>query len=120
MAIAVEIQSIATMKQYEQQLDDLGLTPFGTGVPGVLFHWAAEQEDGRLHVVEVWESREKFEIFLGTVLGPAIARTGVTELPELTFYDIRNYLTPPGFPASVAALPTLWTDPVPVPDDDDF
>src|SRR5882757_11421277 len=78
MAIAVEITSTATIKQYEAQLADLGLIPFGTGVPGVLFHWAAEREDGLLHVVEVWESQEKFEIFLGTTLGPAIARAGVT------------------------------------------
>ena len=120
MAIAVEIQSIATLKQYEQQLSDLGLVAFGTGVPGVLFHWAGEEEDGKLHVVEVWESREKFEIFLGTVLGPVIARTGVTELPTLTFYDVHNYLTPPGYPASVSALPSIWTNPVPVPLDDDF
>lgn len=116
MAIAVEINSIATLKQYESQLADLGLTPFGTGVPGVLFHWAAEREDGRLHVVEVWESMEKFQIFLGTVLGPAIARTGVTEQPELTFYEIHNYLTPAGYPASVSALPSYWTQPVVAPE----
>jgi hypothetical protein len=116
MAIAVEIVSTATLKQYEAQLADLGLTPFSTGVPGVLFHWAAVQEDGQLHVVEVWESQEKFEIFLGTTLGPAIARTGVTDPPQLTFYEIENYLTPAGYPASVSALPPAWTAPVVIPE----
>ena len=111
MAIAVEIVADATLKQYEAQLEDLGLIPFGTGVPGVYFHWAAVQEDGRLHVVEVWESQEKFELFLGTTLGPAIARAGVTGVPQLTFYEIHNYLTPAGFPASVSALPPAWTAP---------
>jgi hypothetical protein len=119
MTIAVEIVSTATLKQYEGQLADLGLTPFGTGVPGVMFHWAAVQEDGQLHVVEVWESREKFEIFLGTTLGPAIARTGVTDIPQLTFYEIENYLTPLGYPASVSALHPAWNNPPYVEEDEE-
>lgn len=120
MAIAVEIVAAYTLKQYEEALAELGLRLLGTSAPGAYFHWAAEQEDGRLRVVEVWESRETFEIFLGNLLAPALGRIGVTALPDLTFYEVHNYLTPPGYPASVSALPSMWTNPLPVADDEDF
>jgi hypothetical protein len=118
MAIAIDIVTTMTVEQYDEQLTLMGLKPFGTDVPGVYFHWAAVRDDGKLRIVEVWESQEQFEIYFGTSIGPALAEMGFSDMPEITFYEVHNYLTPPGYPASVSALPAMWTTLAPVPVDD--
>ena len=93
MAVAVEMNfSGATMAQYDQVVEKMGLTPRGTTPPGAISHWAAETSDG-LRVVDVWESREAYDKFAAEKIGPYSAEAGITEPPEMRFYEVHNYLT---------------------------
>jgi hypothetical protein len=51
--------------------------------PGCIVHTASDY-DGRVRVVDVWESREAIEEFFQNSLGPALAKHGIeAEPPEL-------------------------------------
>ena len=65
---------------YEALTDDVG----GTAPPGCIVHTASEV-DGRVRVVDVWESHEAIDDFFQKELGPAFAKHGIeAEQPELT------------------------------------
>jgi quinol monooxygenase YgiN len=52
--------------------------------PGCIVHTASEHE-GRVRVVDVWESREAIDEFFQSTLGPAFAKFGIeADPPELT------------------------------------
>jgi hypothetical protein len=92
MAVAVEMNFRgATMEQYDQILQKMGLTPNGATPPGALFHWVAPSDDG-MRVVDVWESREAFDQFAQEKIGPYSAEVGITDPPETTFYEVHGYL----------------------------
>ena len=56
----------------------------GGTAPGLIVH-TASQVDGKVRIVEVWESRRQFDEFVQTKLGPALAKLGVEmDPPELT------------------------------------
>ena len=42
----------ATLDQYDQVLEKMGLSPGGSGPPGALFHWATKTDNG-FRVVDV-------------------------------------------------------------------
>lgn len=93
MAVAVELKFVgATLEQYDQVIEKMGLRPGGPGAPGGLFHWVTKTDDG-FRVVDVWQTREQFEQFSLEQIGPFAAAVGVTTPPEVTFYDLHNYLT---------------------------
>ena len=59
MAIARIVETRITPEEYDQMRERLGMgdaTP-----PGGLFHVAALGEDGKIRIVEVWDSREEAE-----------------------------------------------------------
>lgn len=92
MPVAIEMMfKGATLTQYDQILEKMGLTPGGSTPPGALFHWVAETDDG-MHVVDVWESREAFDRFAQEQIGPFSAEVGIEGEPEMTFYDIHSHL----------------------------
>lgn len=92
MAVAIEMNfSGATMDQYDQIRQKMGLTPNGATPPGALFHWVAPSDDG-MRVVDVWESREAYDQFAQEQIGPYSAEVGITEPPEARFYEVHNYL----------------------------
>ena len=92
MPVAIEITfKGATLDQYDQILEKMGLTPGGSTPPGALFHWVAETDDG-WHVVDVWESRDAFDRFAQEKIGPYSAEVGIESEPEMRFYDIHNHL----------------------------
>ena len=62
------------------------------GGPGGLFHWVTKTGDG-IRVVDVWESREAFDRFAQEKIGPITQEVGIPSAPELTFYEVHNYLT---------------------------
>ena len=68
----------------------MGLTG-GNIPPGAISHWTAETDDG-LRVVDVWESREKFDRFAQEQIGPFTQQAGITEPPQMTYRDVHNYL----------------------------
>lgn len=92
MPVAVE-QNFrgATIEQYDQILEKMGLRPGGPTPPGAISHWVAKTSDG-MRVVDVWESKEDFERFAQAQIGPYAQEVGIDEEPETTFYDVHNYL----------------------------
>ena len=92
MAVAIEMNfKGATLDQYDQVLELMGLTGDSPAPPGAIFHWAAETADG-LRVVDVWETREAYDRFAQEQIGPYSQQVGITEPPETTYHDVHNTL----------------------------
>ena len=54
MAVAIEMHFRgATLDQYDQVIEKMGLTPGGATPPEAISHWVAETYDG-LHILDVW------------------------------------------------------------------
>ena len=93
MAIGVQLDFTgATLDQYDQVIQKTGFTPRGRGAPGGLFHWVTKTADG-IRVTDVWETREQFDAFAQEKIGPITQELGVPGPPEITFFDVHNYLT---------------------------
>jgi hypothetical protein len=93
MAVAVEMDFRgATLDQYDQVLQKMGLTPGAAGPPGALFHWVTATDDG-IRVVDVWESIEQFQQFADEQIGPYSREVGIESAPEITTSPVHNYFT---------------------------
>lgn len=93
MAVAVEMNfKGATVDQYDQILEKMGLTPGGATPPGAISHWVAETDEG-LRVVDVWESQAAYDEFAAEQIGPYSAEVGITDPPEMRVYEVHSYLT---------------------------
>lgn len=93
MSVAVEMNfSDATLDQYDQVIELMGMTAGGQGPPGALFHWVTKTDDG-IRVVDVWESKEQYERFAQEKIGPLSMEAGFTGPPEVTYHDVHNYFT---------------------------
>ena len=92
MAVAVEMNLKATLDQYDQVREKMGLTPGGATPPGAISHWVAET-DGGLRVVDVWETQDAYDQFAEEQIRPFMAEVGVTDAPETRIYEVHNYLT---------------------------
>jgi hypothetical protein len=82
----------ATLEQYDEVIKRMGFEPNGTGAPGGLFHWVTAT-DGGIRVTDVWETAEQFQQFAETQIGPITQEIGVDGPPEITMYEVHNYLT---------------------------
>lgn len=82
----------ATLDQYDEVIGKMGFTKGGAGPPAALFHWATLTDDG-LRVIDVWESRDVFDRFAQEQIGPYSQEVGFPEPPQMTFYEVHNYLT---------------------------
>jgi hypothetical protein len=92
MAIGVTLDFHgATLEQYDQAIEKFGFKTGGPGAPGGLFHWVTPTDDG-FRVIDVWESREHFDRFVQETAIPALGEAGVPQEPEVTFYEVHNYL----------------------------
>ncbi len=70
----------SSRKAYEAVDDAVGRT----APPGCIVHTASEI-DGRVRVVDVWESQQHIDEFFQSKLGPAVEKLGVgMDPPELT------------------------------------
>ena len=93
MAVAVVLEfEGATLDQYDQVIEKMGFSPGGAGAPGGLFHWVTQTANG-IRVTDVWQDRETFEQFAQEQIGPFSAEVGITNPPEISFFDVHNYLT---------------------------
>ncbi len=93
MAVAVEMNFRgATLDQYDQVIEKMGLTPRSSGPPGAISHWVAKTDDG-IRVVDVWETKEQFERFAQEQIRPYTREVGFQEEPETRFYDVHNHFT---------------------------
>jgi hypothetical protein len=82
----------ATLEQYDEVIARMGFEPGGAGAPGGLFHWVTAT-DGGIRVTDVWETAEQFQQFAETQIGPITQEVGVDGPPEVTTYEVHNYLT---------------------------
>jgi hypothetical protein len=93
MAVGVVLEfDNATLDQYDQVIQKMGLTPGGDMPNGGLFHWVTAT-DGGIRVTDVWESREQFERFSEEQIGPYSQQVGIQDPPRVTYYDVHNYLS---------------------------
>jgi hypothetical protein len=92
VAIVMEFEG-ATLDQYDQVIERMGLTPGGEGAPHALSHWVTETDNG-IRVTDVWRSREEFEKFAEEQIGPFTREAGIEGPPEMTFHEVHSYLTP--------------------------
>jgi hypothetical protein len=82
----------ATLEQYDRVIERMHLQKGGPGPQGALFHWAT-QTNGGIRVTDVWESRELFERFAHEQIGPYSREAGITDSPDISYYELHNYLT---------------------------
>jgi hypothetical protein len=82
-----------TPDQYDELIKRLAakldLAP-GTTAPGVLFHWAAQTDDG-MRAVDVYESAEAADTLVAESIGPIAGEMGLP-LPEIQQLDVHNLL----------------------------
>jgi hypothetical protein len=84
MAVAVEMSfKRATLDQYDQVIQKMGLTPGGATPPRAISHWVAKTDDG-LRVVDVWETKGAYDQFAAEQIGPYSREVGITEAPEMS------------------------------------
>jgi hypothetical protein len=82
----------ATLDQYDQILEKMGLDPGGQTPPGAVFHWVTATDSG-IRVVDVWESKEQFDAFAEEQIGPFSQEVGITEPPRMSVHDVHNHLS---------------------------
>ncbi|RKR18967.1 hypothetical protein [Arthrobacter oryzae] len=93
MAVAVIMEfSGATLGQYDQVIEKMGLTPGGPGPAGALGHWVAATDDG-IVVTDLWQTRELYDAFAKDQIGPFTAEVGLSA-PAVKYLDAHNYFTP--------------------------
>jgi hypothetical protein len=79
-----------TWEQYEQLVQDLGLS----GPPeGVLIHVCGPTSDGGWRMVDVWESQEAFEQFANELLFPRAQARGFPQPSKRKFFEPFHVLT---------------------------
>ena len=93
MAVAVILEFDNTsLEQYDQVVQKMGFSPGGPGAKGGIFHWVTKTNGG-IRVTDVWESKEVFEQFAESQIGPLTAEVGITGPPKITYAEVHNYLT---------------------------
>lgn len=94
MAIAVETTFHGvTLTTYDDLLRRLDFHPGGDSEPGCLFHYTVPTDDG-FRGIDVWESAEAFDRFVGGRLAPVLEHLGI-DRPEVTMAEVHNYLIAP-------------------------
>jgi hypothetical protein len=91
VAIVMDFKG-ATLDQYDKVAELMHVTPGGPGPAGSMFHWVAATADG-IVVTDVWKTREEFEKFAQEQIGPFTKEAGFAGPPELTFYEVHNYMS---------------------------
>jgi hypothetical protein len=93
MAVAVIMEFENTsLEQYDQVVEKMGFSPGGAGAPGGIFHWVTKTNGG-IRVTDVWESKETFDQFAESTIGPVTAEVGIAGPPKVTYAEVYNYLT---------------------------
>jgi hypothetical protein len=91
MPVAIEMDFPgATLEQYDQVIEKMGLEPGGDTPPGAIFHWVTQTPDG-LHIIDVWETQEAFDKFAEEQIGPYTAEVGIEGPPETTVHQVHNH-----------------------------
>jgi hypothetical protein len=91
VAVIMEFEN-TSLEQYDQVVQRMGFSPGGAGAPGGLFHWVTPTNGG-IRVTDVWESKEEYEQFAESKIGPLAAEAGIPGPPQVTYAEVHNYLT---------------------------
>ncbi len=92
MAVAVQLDFRgASLEQYDEINERIGLLPGGPASPEEIFHWVTKTETG-FRVIDVWETREAFERFAQEKLNPIYEEVHIPHPPQIQFFDVYNYL----------------------------
>jgi hypothetical protein len=80
-----------TQEQYDATLEAVGWEE--NPPDGAIFHVAFFDEGG-FKVLDVWESRDKFQMFLEERLYPGIRQVGIEGEPKVTFAEAHRVFEP--------------------------
>jgi hypothetical protein len=93
MAVAIMMDFPgATLDQYDQIIEKMGLEPGGDTPEGAHFHWVTATDDG-IRVVDVWETQEQFDKFAEEQIGPYSQEVGIPAPPQTTVHQVHNHLS---------------------------
>jgi len=81
----------ATLEQYDQVAERMGVAGSHQAPEGALSHWVCATDDG-IRITDVWESREQFEKFAQEQIGPHSEAVGIPGPPQISFHDAHNYM----------------------------
>jgi hypothetical protein len=92
MAVCRIIETGATPEQYDQVRGRIGAGPENPP-PGGQLHIAARGEDGKIRVIEVWDSREQADRWSEENVRPVREQVApdVGE-PKITYYEVHNLM----------------------------
>lgn len=88
VAIARIVKTQITPDEYEQMRERLGMGD--APPPGGLFHVAAVGEDGKIHIVEVWDSREEAEAWAEKVAAARNEAGFGDSPPTIEYLDVHR------------------------------
>ena len=98
-ALILEFEGV-TLQEYYAVNDALGIdaqTGEGDWPDGMVTHSAGINEEGRLVVLEVWDTQEHQAKFMEERLGEALAKGGVNEPPSsVTWIELAAHRQPGG------------------------
>ena len=90
LAVARIIETQVTPAEYDQIVERLGVGD--TPPPGGAFHVAALGKDGKVRIVEVWDSREQAEAW-GEKVAAARDEAGFAERPpSIEYLEVHNII----------------------------
>ena len=91
MAVAVIMDfEGGTLEQYDRVIEQVTDENGGPAGDGGIYHWVAATDTG-IRVTDLWETKEQFEAFAATRIGPATVEAGVPSPPVVTFYEVHNH-----------------------------
>jgi heme-degrading monooxygenase HmoA len=82
--VTINIPNVTT-DQYDEVFKQTN--PDGMTAEGGSFHAVAKTEGG-LFMCDIWDSEEAFQNFMATKIGPAMATSGATQMPEIAIMPI--------------------------------
>ncbi len=88
MAIARIVETRITREEYDQMRDRLGVGD--SPPPGGVFHVAALGEDGKVRVIEVWDSRAEAEAWSEKVMAARTEAGFGDGPPTIEYLDVHN------------------------------
>jgi hypothetical protein len=89
MAVCRIVQTNATPAQYDEVLAKVSAS--GASASARTLHVAAVGEDGKIRVVEVWDSRSDAEAF-GQAVRDAREGLGIAEPPSISLLEVHKLL----------------------------
>jgi hypothetical protein len=87
MAVCRIVQTNATPEQYDSIFEKVSTG--GASTAGRKFHVAAAGEDGKIRVVEVWESRSEADAF-GEAVRAAREELGIAQPVSVSLLEVHN------------------------------